>query len=275
MAEADPRSAVRWLAFSAALAATAGGCASEGTRPEPLPSQAVTAHRPEPAPPAAATPAPAAPAPKPETMVIIDPPQAVEERAPTLGEAAQRERERRLAGSRPPVAVINNQNLAQFVKDQKLTVANPEPGSTGEASDAEATAAAELAEREDYWRQRGLEIRQRWREALDTIAKLEGDSAELRRRFYSTDDPYVRDGQIKPEWDRILAELDRARREAAAAPRDLADFFDEARHAGALPGWLEEGVELEPEAAPEARTRKMPEADIGEPPMVEEDPGDP
>ncbi len=34
--------------------------------------------------------------------------------------------------------------------------------------------------------------------------QLEKEAAGWRRRFYAEDDPYVRDGQIKPEWDRVL-----------------------------------------------------------------------
>jgi hypothetical protein len=273
MGAAESRAAFAALAAAGALTALAAGCASDPSRPDPLPPQAVTQHRPEPAPPIPrATPAPA---PKPETLVVIEPPERPEDRPPTLAEAAQKERERRLSGGgRPPVAVINNQNLAEFAKGQKLTMASPEPGA-GEADGEAEAAAGELAAREAYWRERGLEIRQRWRDALDAVARLEVESADLRRRFYSTDDPYVRDGQVKPEWDRVLVELDRARREVTAAPRDLADYFDEARREGALPGWLEDGIELEPEPAPEERPRRMPEADIGEPPLLEEEPGDP
>jgi len=36
-------------------------------------------------------------------------------------------------------------------------------------------------------------------------------SAGWRRRFYAENDPYARDSQIKPEWDRVLDRLGKAR----------------------------------------------------------------
>src|ERR1700719_3030361 len=63
---------------------------------------------------------------------------------------------------------------------------------------------AALVRDEKYWRGRALEIRQRWRKASDRIKELEEDIGLLRRRFYAQDDPYVRDGQIKPAWDHAL-----------------------------------------------------------------------
>lgn len=136
---------------------------------------------------------------------------------------------------------INDRNLADFVEGVQLTVAQP---AMEAAPPAPAPEAGGLGEAE--WRQRGLDIRKRWREAVDSITRLESEAAALRNRFYAADDPYVRDAQIKPQWDRVLAELAEARRRSEAGPGEVERFLEEGRRAGALPGWLREGAELEP-----------------------------
>jgi len=232
------------LVLAGALALLLAACATSSSADrQPVPPRAVATPKSEPPPsePPVATP------PKPETVVVLEPGPDSDAPPPgeTLAEAAARERERRRTAA-PPVAVINDKNLAAYAAGQKLTEA--QPAAAAPESDAEATAAPTAdGHDEKWWRQRGLEIRRTWRDAVDAVTRLEGEVAELRTRFYATDDPYVRDSQVKPEWDRKLAELETARREAAAGPDDVARFLEEGRRAGALPGWLREGTELEPE----------------------------
>ncbi len=251
------------LAALLALGAAAFACAGSHEPPEPLPPQAVSQHRPEPAPPVPT----ATPTPPPPTLVVVDPGGEEAPGPSSLAEAARREKERR-QGAEKPAVVLTNKNLAEFSKGQKLTVAQ-ESAATPEAPGAEDDTAN--AEKEKYWRDRGLEIRRRWRDAADSVERLEEESAGLRRQFYSTDDPYVRDNQIKPEWDRVLAELDQARRTVAEAPHEIDAFLDEGRRAGALPGWLREGIEIEPEPPAEAADS----ADPQEPRVLDEEPPPP
>jgi hypothetical protein len=254
------------LVVSALTLLLVAGCATtpKAADRQPLPPRAVAPPPPEvpPSEPPVATPL------KPATVVVLDPgADAQKEKPPeTLAEAAARERERRRTAA-PPVAVINDKNLSRFAAGQKLTEASP-------ATPAAGTAASEAQEQtagghdENWWRQRGLEIRRRWRDAVDAVTRLEGDVAELRTRFYATDDPYVRDSQVKPEWDRKLAELDAARRQAAAGPDEVASFLEEGRKAGALPGWLREGAELEPKPV----LPTVDENEPGEPVVVGQEP---
>jgi hypothetical protein len=238
------------------LGALAAGCAS-GPAPESLPPQTVTRATPEPPPPS--EPPVAAPV-KDSTVVVIDPgdPDAGTERS--LGDASRAERERRQAAGKPAV-VITDKNLAEYATGQ-LTTAEP-----GTAAAAEPTAAPAHAGRgEEYWRGRGLEIRRRWREAVDRVSELEAEAARLRTRFYAEDDPYVRDGQVKPQWDRALERLEESRAAAESAEAELETFLEEGQRAGALQGWLEEGADLEPPpAAPERRSATEP----GEPDVIE------
>jgi hypothetical protein len=180
--------------------------------------------------------------------------------------AAERERRRR-AG--PPTVVINNANLAQHATG-KLTV------SQGSGETAEASSAANPAKDERYWRDRVRDLREQWAAAVDSIGELEARAASLRTRFYAQDDPYVRDGEIKPAWDKALENLEEARLRGRSLEDQLGATLEEGRQAGALPGWLREGVELEPTERPydqpqrpvardDANLVREPE-ELGEPP---------
>ncbi|HJX27355.1 MAG TPA: hypothetical protein VJ885_05545 [Thermoanaerobaculia bacterium] len=174
---------------------------------------------------------------KPKEVDVVDPGG---DRAPrTLVEAARAEKERR-AKSGPPVAVITDKNISQH--QGQITVA--EPKKTAQPVDP---AALEMLKTEEYWRNRAVDIRTRLRKAADTVQELELSAAGWRRRFYAEEDPSRRDSKIKPEWDRVLAELEENRQEVETTRQELEEFLDEGRRAGALPGWLREGAEMEPE----------------------------
>lgn len=258
------------LALCALVAAIGGGCAAgrAARAPrEPLPPRTVTPPRPTPPPPEPAAPAPA---PKPTTLEVPSPEDAEATSGPeSLVEASRRERERRRA-AQPPVAVINDKNLAEYAEGQTLTVA--EPGGPASGAD-EPGLEPPTADGKDeaWWRERGLEIRRRWKDATEAVTRLEGEAAALRTDFYAADDPYLRDSRIKPQWDRVLAELDAARRDADHGPEELADYYEQGRRAGALPGWLREGVDLEPTPiSPEPEG-----AEPREPPVADEAPPSP
>ena len=106
-----------------------------------------------------------------------------------------------------------------------------------------ATAYSPTTSRSQY-----LDLRLRWRAAYDSIRELEGKVASLRNDFYTTDDPYYRDSQIKPAWDRALEGLETARSDIDRYQTELRTVLNEGRREGALPGWLREGIEHEPEA---------------------------
>jgi hypothetical protein len=202
---------------------------------------------------------------EPKDVDVVDPGG---ERGPvSLVEAAKAERERR-ARSGPPVAVINDKNVAH--SKGHLTVADPKkPVVTG--ADA---AALQTIRDEQYWRSRALDIRTRLRQASDRIADLELSAAGWRRRFYAEEDPYVRDGKIKPEWDRVLAQLEETRNEIETTRKELDDFLEEGRRAGALPGWLREGGELEPPPEQKPKTTRG-TVDSHEPQIYEQKPPPP
>lgn len=195
-------------------------------------------------------------------MVVIDPGIDTSEGSKSLVQVAREERERR-ARAEEPVAIITNQTLPAYAAKGQITVATPGP-----SSPAPEAAASTEQRGEQYWRSRGLDIRRRWRGAVEEIERLEQRAAELRRRFYSEDDPYRRDGQIKPDWDRVLDRIEEKRAEADAAEEELGTFLEEGREAGALPGWLREGAQEEPshEEQPPAAPEAIEPPELGEGP---------
>ncbi len=180
-----------------------------------------------------------------KSLVIIDPgARDPAEHPRSLAEAARVERERR--GEAPPAdIVITDKNLSEYAVGH-LTVAD----TSNEAADAIAEELSELeremAEKEAYWRNGARQIRQEWRDAFDAIEELEAKVFDLRQQFYREDDGFYRDAEIKPAWDRAIDQLEEARRDVEAKQQELAVFLEEGREAGALPGWLREGIELEP-----------------------------
>jgi hypothetical protein len=240
------------------LALLAAGCATPPPAPKPQPKPNPAA--PEPTPTPAPTPAPA-PAPAPSNTVVLDSGSVKEGYTKSLADAARAAREQN-AHAAPPAHVITDKNIKQYAAKGQITVAAP----------AKKTAAAGTEEKapirdEQYWRSRALEVRLRWRKAADDVKELEQSAAGWRRRFYAENDPYVRSGQVKPEWDRVLDRLEEARAEVDTAKQELAELLEEGRTAGALPGWLREGVDQEPneEAEPEPSN----EHKAIEPPVVE------
>lgn len=248
----------------------AGGCTS---KPQPVSSRAATpaatAEVPAPVEAVADTPPPAPtaePVPRADTTVVIDPGFGDEGTSTSLAAAARAERERRATATRP-VAVITNQTLAGT--KGRLTSAKPGPGVAAEETSSPAPVQEPATERdESYWRSRALDLRLEWRRAFDDIERLEQSAEHFRRRFYAEDDPYVRDAQVKPAWDRVLDQLRQSRQSAEVSKAELEAFLEDGRRAGALPGWLREGVEHEPEPLAE----EPPPGEPMEPRILEDQP---
>jgi hypothetical protein len=210
------------------------------------------------------------------TVFQIGPTPTGDQPRPPLAQAAAAERDKRRLEQRPKATlVINNDNLAAFAADGQLTVVTPGTAAPAESTQEPATAGTAAGESpsrgpagprdEVYWRDRTRDVRTRWADASEEVERLELQAAQLRWDFYAEDDPYYRDERIKPEWDRVLDELRRARQDIRAYSEELAEVLTEGRRAGALPGWLREGIEFEPEE-PDSPIRRSPaEGDVSEP----------
>lgn len=205
-----------------------------------------------------------------DSLMMLDSESDVPAETPSLVEAARAERERRQVSDRPAI-VITNQNLSEFATGE-LTISDaPETVDVEPATGGASLEETQLAEDEAYWRRRAREIRIEWRDAVEAIPEAEGRVAELRMAFYREDDGFYRDQEIKPAWDKALRDLDEARQLAVDMEKELELFLEAGRQAGALPGWLREGIELEPQM--EEKTREFQTFEPVEPEVIDENPG--
>ncbi len=187
-------------------------------------------------------------------MVVIEEEDPEQTRRRSLVEAAAAERKRRETTGES-IAVITDKNLGDFSEGQLTEIRGPEPSGpqaepvTGDAPTGAPISADGSTDTEAYWRGRILDARTNWASAVAEISHLEKRIAELRQSFYAEEDPYYRDSQIKPTWDRALDRLEAARAAADRHRLEVRNVLEEGRRASALPGWLREGIDLEPDIA--------------------------
>jgi len=242
-----------------ALSLAVTGC---GGRPEPrsLPPQTLVEGPSEEGQTAAPPPEPLeAEEQKVETLIVLEESVPIAA-APSLVQAAAAEKRRRASATDSNLK-LTDKNLDRYAVGE-LTTSDPDPlpsrqititgqpqaptDSTASDLTSDPTEIPDGSTNEGYWRNRVLDIRLRWRAAYDSIQELEGKVAGLRNDFYSTDDPYYRDSQIKPAWDRALESLETARSDIDRYQAELKSVLDEGRREGAMPGWLREGIEHQP-----------------------------
>ncbi|MEO6191641.1 MAG: hypothetical protein ABIS20_01410 [Thermoanaerobaculia bacterium] len=270
----------------AALLALGVTLSIAGCRSAPQPvtrSKAPEAPKEQPAPAATADAPPQAPAPveiaaaREKTgdaaPVVVD--AGVEDAAlapATLFEAAHAERQRRAGAGKKSSVVINDKTLPRYASKGQITIADTKKDKNKTKTASPLVAAAEAEARdEQHWRSRARQLRESWRHVADEVKELERKSAELRQKFYGETDTFLRDTQVKPDWDRVLDRLRQARLDVDTARRDLAKFLEEGRAAGAQPGWLDEGSEEEPADESGKRKEPVPALQSIEPPVIEND----
>jgi hypothetical protein len=206
-----------------------------------------------------------------DAPVVVDPGVDDDHLPKTLVESARVERERRSQAGQSKI-VINDKTLPKYASKGQITIADPKEKKTAAAPASETLKTGEPVRDvrdEQYWRGRVLDIRERWRQASDDVKELEQKSTELRQKFYLESDIFTRDNQIKPEWDRVIDKLRQARLDSEAAQKELAEFLEEGRAAGVVPGWLREGEDDEPQEAPRKQRDVAPPAQSIEPPVIQ------
>ncbi len=185
----------------------------------------------------------------------------------TLFEASQEARRQRAGRTAPPTTVITNSNIAEQAEGGQLTILT-------ETNEPENIAAPTTTDgvSEQYWRGEALRLRLNWKAEVEEVSALQTEVAELRRRFYDEDDPFYRDNEIKPAWDRALIAIEEAREEVAEYQDRMDAFLEDGRRSGALPGWLREGIEFEPaRSKPDTAPERRREEDPREPKLLNEE----
>lgn len=204
------------------------------------------------------TPAPTArPAPTPESPIMLLERNATAKGGAATGQSladvAKSVKLKMPAGERK---VLTNESIKALAEGVELTTAQP----AGKDSRAGAPAGPSEADKAS-WQARYQEARARVVYYEAEVTRLKSEAAKLERDFYAWDDPVHRDAVIKPEWDKTLVALRDAEQRLEAARSGPDKVVEDARHAGALPGWFRGLPEPSPgpASAPAMRTpRRLP-----------------
>jgi hypothetical protein len=164
--------------------------------------------------------------------------------AQSLAEIANREQERRKA-IKTPSKVYTNQDLRQTtpLSVARAPAATPASGpATPSLAAAPSPPAAvpppdEPVRDEQYWRTRINAARVGLERSQVLLQALQSRVNALATDFVNRDDPYQQ-AAIAVDRQRTLDEMDRVKAEIAGHTREIADIEEEARRAGAPPGWL-------------------------------------
>ncbi|MDL1948856.1 hypothetical protein FBQ97_03470 [Acidobacteria bacterium ACD] len=159
---------------------------------------------------------------------------------PTLADVARENRARKEKPATRSLGVIDNESLR---KAGASPVRTPTPGRGRSAPSSPGTAPAFVptdndGRTEEYWRGRARSTRIRVEGAENEARRLEAETRRLENDFYAWSDGNYRDQVIKPAWDKAREDLKKARAEVDAAKATEDGLAEEARKAGAPPGWV-------------------------------------
>ena len=162
------------------------------------------------------------------------------QQTPSLAELARQEVERRKAIKAPGKVYTDKGAKAAGTATTPATAG--QSGSQTSPAPARAEAAAKAAEGSDakgetYWRARITEARENLRRNEAFAEALQSRVNGLTADFSARDDPYQR-AKVGEDRQKALAEQARVKNEIEAGRKLIAAIEEEARQAGALPGWL-------------------------------------
>jgi hypothetical protein len=162
---------------------------------------------------------------------------------PPLAEIARKEAERRKEIKNAPKMLTNKDLPASAVKPP-TSVSVPAadgqaaPGADQKAAGTEGAPPTESSQRDEkYWRSRITQARETLQRNEMFAAALQSQINGLTTDFVNRDDPYQR-AQIGEQRQKSLDELARVKGEIENGKKQIADIEEDARRAGAPPGWL-------------------------------------
>ena len=159
-----------------------------------------------------------------------------------LVKAAKKEKERRAKVEAKKT--LTNQDIDEIRKKQLGIEAAAAPDSetadeTKEAKEGK-TEKKEVdpTQTEEYWRTRKQETDQKLEEAQSKVQQLQNEINNLTTAFYAESDGVAQRPLIETERIERIKELEQAKQELENARQAAEGLEDEARKAGALPGWV-------------------------------------
>ncbi len=182
----------------------------------------------------AATPTPSptpASTPTPPINLLLTKQTSEAQPAQTLGDVAKRIK-LRMPADKP--RVLTNESVRRLAAGVELTTSIAQPPIQAGASGGQSPEVA----KKTFWQERYKAALVRVAQLEAEIKRLSTEAARLETSFYATDDPAQRDGVIKPAWDKTLADLRAAQVDLEEARQEPDKVLDQARRAGAEPGWF-------------------------------------
>ena len=162
--------------------------------------------------------------------------------SPSLGDLARKEQERRKALTEP-AKVYSNDNLPKpptpaAESTDPAALPPPVPVPTDQKPADAAKAAAPKDEKDEaWWRARMTQARETVRRGEMFADALQSRINALGNDAVNRDDPYQR-AKLAEDRQKAIAELGQVKSEIEAAKKQIADIEEDARQAGAPPGWL-------------------------------------
>jgi hypothetical protein len=165
------------------------------------------------------------------------------QQTPSLAELARQEVERRKAIKAPGKVYTDKGTKAAGTATTSSTAAQSAAQTASTPVRGEAPAVAAKAEEgsdskgEQYWRGRITEARENLRRNEAFAEALQSRVNGLTADFSARDDPFQR-AKVGEDRQKALAEQGRVKDEIETGRKLIATIEEEARQAGALPGWL-------------------------------------
>ena len=160
----------------------------------------------------------------------------------TAAQAAREQKEKDKADkTKPKPVVINNQDVKASRQAAPKEPAKPSAaGTENAAAPAAGTYRPTDFEGHDetYWKEKAQSSRERVERAREAVKTADEEARKQENDFYAWDDGQYRDNVIKPAWDRAKEDLAAAQKELAEAEEASKNLEDDARKAGAMPGWV-------------------------------------
>lgn len=157
-----------------------------------------------------------------------------------LVKAAKKEKERRAKVEAKKT--LTNQDIDEIRKKQLGIETAAAPG--GEAAEEKEKETktdkkeVDPTQTEEYWRARKEETDKRVEEAQSKVQQLQNEINSLTTAFYAESDGVAQRPLIESERIERIKELEQAKQDLENAREDASNLEDEARKAGALPGWV-------------------------------------
>ncbi len=173
-------------------------------------------------------------------------------RSNSLSDLAKRITLRPVARDAEGRIIISNSSLSELSEQGSVTTSEgangSRPGSrryvdvnrvTDQPStDESPTETMTDEQKRNFWRSRYSGQLKAVEILTNRIAELDSEIPKLWTQFYAWDDPAYRDGVIKPNLDRALAESQQLKDRLPSEQAKLDQIREDARRDGALPGWF-------------------------------------